>query len=108
MSNSLRLEQARRKKGISLEQIAESTKISTRFLRAIECEEYEKLPGGIFNTNYIRQYAASVGVDCDELLQRYSRAEASRLAAAQDTIVPVRSSWTLTSVLRWFAPLARS
>jgi cytoskeletal protein RodZ len=61
----------RRLKGVSLEEIAERTKISLRFLRAIEAGEFEKLPGGIFNTSYLRQYAAAIGFDEAELLAHY-------------------------------------
>lgn len=71
VASSLSLASARQKKGISLEQIAEATKISIRFLRAIEDEEFDKLPGGIFNTSYLRQYAAAVGVDESKLLAHY-------------------------------------
>ena len=65
------LRSSRQRKGVSLEQIAEATKISIRFLRAIEAEEFEKLPGGIFATSYLRQYAASVGVDENALLGHF-------------------------------------
>jgi cytoskeletal protein RodZ len=41
------------------------------FLRAIEAEEFEKLPGGIFNTSYLRQYARATGYDESELLAHY-------------------------------------
>ena len=44
----LNLAARRAKAGLSLEQIAEMTKISIRFLRAIENEEFPLLPGGIF------------------------------------------------------------
>lgn len=70
---SLHLATSRLKKGISLEQIAELTKISIRFLRAIEDEEFEKLPGGIFSTSYLRQYAAAVEVEEAKLLAHYDR-----------------------------------
>ena len=46
----------RQNRGISLAQIAESTKISVRSLEAIERGEFSKLPGGIYNTSYIRQH----------------------------------------------------
>ena len=72
-TRALDLSKSRRIKGISLEEIAERTKISLRFLLAIEAEEFEKLPGGIFNTSYLRQYAAAVGYDEAELLACYSR-----------------------------------
>jgi len=67
----LELARFRKKAGVSLEDIAAETKISLRFLRAIEEEEYEKLPGGIFNTSYLRQYALAIGYGEAELLAHY-------------------------------------
>lgn len=72
------LERIRRKKGITLEQISDSTKISKTFLRAIESEEFEKLPGGIFDSNYLRQYAAEAGIDESIVMERYSEYQAER------------------------------
>lgn len=69
----LNLPRSRKKAGLSLEEIADVTKISLRFLRAIESEEFEKLPGGIFTTSYIRQYAVAIGYDEGELLAHYTR-----------------------------------
>ncbi|HUS07236.1 MAG TPA: helix-turn-helix domain-containing protein [Bryobacteraceae bacterium] len=68
----LNLEQIRRRTGVSLEAITDKTKISARFLRAIEAEEFEKLPGGVFNTSYIRQYACSIGFAEERLLALYN------------------------------------
>jgi cytoskeletal protein RodZ len=81
--SALQLEQHRRQAGISLETISETTKISTRFLRAIESEEFEKLPGGVFNTSYIRQYASAIGFAESELLALYH----SRLATLEPELV---------------------
>jgi hypothetical protein len=69
----LELAWSRKKAGVSLGDIAEETKISLRFLRAIEDEEFEKLPGGIFSTSYLRQYAMAIGYDEAELLAHYNR-----------------------------------
>jgi|ERR1017187_6209126 cytoskeletal protein RodZ len=63
----------RRNRGISLEQIAESTKISVRLLEAIERGEFRKLPGGIYNTSYIRQYARAIDYDEAAILSVYQR-----------------------------------
>jgi len=63
----------RQRKSISLEEIADKTKISLRFLRAIENEEFDKLPGGIFNTSYLRQYALAAQYDETELLAYYDQ-----------------------------------
>jgi len=61
----------RRNRGISLEQIAETTKINIRSLKAIEGGDFQKLPGGIYNTSYIRQYARAIDFDEAELLAFY-------------------------------------
>jgi cytoskeletal protein RodZ len=63
----------RRNRGISLEQIAESTKISVRSLEAIERGDFRKLPGGIYNTSYIRQYARAIDYDESTILAEYRR-----------------------------------
>ena len=63
----------RRNRGISLEQIAESTKISIRSLEAIEQGDFRKLPGGIYNTSYIRQYARAIDYDESAILAVYAR-----------------------------------
>jgi cytoskeletal protein RodZ len=61
----------RRNRGISLAQIAESTKISLRSLEAIERGDFKKLPGGIYNTSYIRQYARAIDYDESAILSYY-------------------------------------
>jgi cytoskeletal protein RodZ len=63
----------RRNRGITLAQIAESTKISVRSLEAIERGEFRKLPGGIYNTSYIRQYAKAIDYDETAILAVYHR-----------------------------------
>lgn len=61
---------------VTLESIIARTKISRRFLEAIENGEYSQLPGGVFTVNYIRQYAALVGYDAETILEDYRRATA--------------------------------
>jgi cytoskeletal protein RodZ len=69
----LGLAEIRRNRGVSLEQIAQSTKIGVRSLEAIERGDFGKLPGGIYNTNYIRQYARAIDYDEAALLAYYHR-----------------------------------
>jgi cytoskeletal protein RodZ len=61
----------RRNRGISLEQIAAATKITVRSLEAIESGDFQKLPGGIYNTSYIRQYARAIDYDESAILAVY-------------------------------------
>jgi len=67
----LGLASIRRNRGLSLEQISQNTKISVRALQAIEEGNFKKLPGGIYNTSYIRQYARAIEFDETELLAYY-------------------------------------
>ncbi len=62
---------ARQKSGVSLQEIAASTKISIFYLRAIEEGVFDKLPGGIYTVSYIRQYARAIDYDEDELIRHY-------------------------------------
>src|SRR5438132_11774708 len=64
---------ARESRGVSLEQIAAETRISTRFLLAIENEEFHLLPGRIFNRGFVRTYAEKVGLDPDQSVADYER-----------------------------------
>lgn len=64
----------RQNRGISLVQISEITKISVRLLEAIERGDFKKLPGGIYNTSYIRQYARAIDYDEAALLSYYHKA----------------------------------
>jgi cytoskeleton protein RodZ len=67
----LELASTRQKKAISLEQISETTKIGIRSLKAIEAGEFQKLPGGVYSTSYIRQYARAIEVDESRILTMY-------------------------------------
>src|SRR5438105_947590 len=64
---------ARDSKGIPLDRIAAETRISSRFLLAIESEEFHLLPGGIFNRGFVRTYADKVGLDPDQAVADYER-----------------------------------
>jgi cytoskeletal protein RodZ len=68
-----RFTRAREGLGLSLDQIATETRISTRFLRAIEKEEFQILPGGIFNRGFIRTYAQRLGLDPNQAVADYER-----------------------------------
>lgn len=72
-SLELDLPRFRKRAGVSLQEIAQTTKIGLRFLEAIEHEQFERLPGGIFSTSYLRQYAEAIGYDEDALVAYYNQ-----------------------------------
>jgi cytoskeletal protein RodZ len=61
----------RESKGISLAEISRATKIGRPYLEAIERSEFAKLPGGVFTTSYLRQYARAIEVDEWDLVSLY-------------------------------------
>jgi cytoskeleton protein RodZ len=66
-----KLRLARERRGISLRQIATSTKISAAALEALERNDVSKLPGGIFSRAFVRSYAVEVGLDPDETVREF-------------------------------------
>jgi cytoskeleton protein RodZ len=68
------LRREREMRGVTLEEISAATKISVRFLKSIEGEDFSKLPGGIFNRSFIRSYARYLGLDEDPLIAEYQLA----------------------------------
>src|SRR5438132_726984 len=98
------LRHKREQRGISLAEISEATRIGTRFLKAIETDNFSILPGGIFTRSFIRAYAKHVGMNEDEAIGLYlqqvagpspdqqdaaSEATAEHVAPAQSTKRPV-------------------
>ena len=61
-------------RGVSLDDIADGTKIGTRLLRALEEEHFELLPGGIFNKGFVRAYAKYLGLNEEEAVSDYLEA----------------------------------
>ena len=66
-----KLKREREMRGITLEEIAEATKIGTRALRALEEERFGQLPGGIFNKGFVRAYAKYLGLDEEQAVSDY-------------------------------------
>ena len=66
-----RLRQARERRGISLRQIAASTKIAPAALEALERNDITRLPGGIFSRAFVRSYAMEVGLDPDDTVKQF-------------------------------------
>jgi len=78
----LKLEREKRK--ITLEQISVSTKIGTRMLQALEEDNFNQLPGGIFNKGFVRAYSRFLGLDEDQTLADYMQASGDVLPASTE------------------------
>ena len=71
IGESLRRERLRR--NLQLDQVSQELKISSRMLGAIEAEDFEKLPGGVFTKSFVRQYAHYLGLDEEEMSAEVER-----------------------------------
>lgn len=70
------LRREREIRGISLKEIADATKISKRFLEAIEKNDHKSLPAPVFTRGFVREYARYLGLSADEMVNRYNHAAA--------------------------------
>ncbi|MHB8539685.1 MAG: RodZ domain-containing protein [Candidatus Acidiferrales bacterium] len=84
------MKREREMRGVSLEEISAATRISVRFLEALENEQWERLPGGIFNRGFIRSVAKFLGLDEDGLVAEYAMETHERPEIAVWTKEPVR------------------
>jgi cytoskeleton protein RodZ len=84
------LRQAREKRGISLQQVSATTKISARVLDALERNDPRKLPGGIFSRAFVRSYAREVGLDPERVIEQFIAAfpDQAGAEATPTTAVP--------------------
>src|SRR6478609_6959230 len=70
------LRREREIRGISLKEIADATKISKRFLEAIERNDHKTLPAPVFTRGFVREYARYLGLNAEEMVNRYNFAAA--------------------------------
>jgi cytoskeleton protein RodZ len=82
------LKQARESRGISLRQIATSTKISVVALEALERGDFSRLPGGIFSRAFVRSYALEVGLNPDQIVEQFLVELGAAVPAEDDTPRP--------------------
>jgi transcriptional regulator with XRE-family HTH domain len=68
------LRDARERAGVSLDELARRTKVSSSKIRALERNDLSRWPGGIFRRGFVRDYATYVGLDPDEVLAAFTEA----------------------------------
>jgi cytoskeletal protein RodZ len=65
------LKREREMRGVSLDEICAATRISTRFLEALETEAWDRLPGGVFNRGFVRAVSRFLGLDEEGMVAEY-------------------------------------
>jgi cytoskeleton protein RodZ len=92
-----RLKRERELREVTMEEITSATRIGPRFLEALENEDWEKLPGGVFNRGFVRSVARYLGLDEEGFLAEYDMAHG---AVVQP--VHVRPDRRIPSGPKWF------
>src|SRR5262245_3590913 len=77
------LRREREWRGISLPEIPRATKISVRFLQALESDRIDVLPGGIFRRSFVKAYADYVGLDPDRTVSDFLNAQGEAAKAPE-------------------------
>ena len=85
MSFGEEIRRERELRQISLREIAQATKINLRYLEAIERNDFEYLPGGLFNRAFVRAYCQHIGVDSESMVNAYLLEEQAQAGAVQDS-----------------------
>ena len=95
-----RLKRERELREVTPNEVVVATRISLRFLEALENEQWEKLPGGVFNRGFVRAIARYLGLDEEHLLAEYDLArgdQAPELATPENRI-PQPSRWVVAGL----------
>jgi cytoskeletal protein RodZ len=82
------LRRERELRGVSLREIADATKISVRFLRALEEDRVDLLPGGLFPKAFVRQYARHLGLDPERYVAEFLYVAAERPSPSPTALPP--------------------
>jgi len=90
------LKREREMREVSLNEVTVATRIAPRFLEALENQDWEKLPGGVFNRGFVRAIARFLGLDEENLLAEYDLArggEKSESLVLPENRIPAPSKW---------------
>jgi transcriptional regulator with XRE-family HTH domain len=86
------LREARERRGLSLRQISNSTKIAMMTLEALERNDIARLPGGIFSRSFVRAYAVEVGLEPEVMIEQFMSQFPQDSVTAGHPIIPRRGS----------------
>ena len=79
-----KLKRERELREVTLEEITSATRIGGRFLEALENEDWEKLPGGVFNRGFVRSVARYLGLDEEVFLGEYDLARGTQVPLPEE------------------------
>ena len=65
------LQSEREKKGLSLNDVENATKIRARYIQALETERFEIIPGEVYRLGFLKNYARLLNLDPEAMIVRY-------------------------------------
>ena len=108
-----RLKRERELREVTLEEITQATRIGPRFLKALENEEWDKLPGGVFNRGFVRSIAHYLGLGEEAFLAEYDLAygahaeqQAQKHAQKIEDRIPPTPLWVPAAIVAGILLLA--
>jgi cytoskeleton protein RodZ len=96
-----RLKRERELREVSMDELSKATRISNRFLQALENEDWEKLPGGVFGHGFVRSIARYLGLGEETLLAEYDLARTVRVSPS-----PPQPEERIPSPPKWIPAVA--
>lgn len=100
-----KLRLAREERGIPLREISDETRISIRYLEAIESGDFKRLPGGIFNRSFVKAYARCIGYDEKKAVEAYSRSLLDSGEGSDEVVTTPHQSKVYTDVPATRSPI---
>lgn len=85
------LKNAREKKGLTIEELEASTHIVARFIKALENEEFDVLPGEIYVKGFIKNLSDKLSLDANMVLERYNL-QKNGIKSEQDLLKNTKSN----------------
>lgn len=67
------LKRERELRQVSLEELAQTTRIPLKMLQHIERDDFERLPGEVFARGFLKSYARALGIEPDDVLAVYGQ-----------------------------------
>src|SRR5215510_6936726 len=88
-----RLKRERELREVSLEEVSKGTRIAERFLEALENEQWDRLPGGVFGRGFVRSIARYLGLSEESLLAEYDLARGETESQKPEARIPSPPTW---------------
>lgn len=96
------LRAAREAAGIDIRQLSDATKVQSRYIEALEAENWPRVPGGVIGRGFVRLISREVGADSEKMVQLYMAARGEEAPAS--LIQPPDTQWKSGRIVPKLSP----